>query len=108
MSEDIDITALDQALGSVAHELSQIREANPEFSWAEAATYRREHPIRRAIFPAVRRTAIENYLPSNYKVIEANEDHVVIEGRDHAGWTLDGYVLPRLASGLYFGKEVSV
>jgi hypothetical protein len=33
---------------------------------------------------------------------------LVIEGTDNAGWTLDGYVLPRLASGLYFGKEIPV
>jgi hypothetical protein len=31
----------------------------------------------------------------------------LIEGEDNAGWTLDGYVIPRLASGLIFAKEVS-
>lgn len=31
---------------------------------------------------------------------------VIIKGKDVAGWTLDGYVLPRLASGLYFGEEL--
>jgi hypothetical protein len=30
----------------------------------------------------------------------------VIYGHDDAGWTLDGYVLPRLASGLLFATEV--
>jgi hypothetical protein len=32
---------------------------------------------------------------------------VIIAGTDYAGWTLDGYVLPRLASGLMFGEEVT-
>jgi len=56
---------------------------------------------RRAVVKSNDLRAIEAYLPSNYKVVE-----VVIEGEDSAGWTLDGYVLPRLASGLHFGKEV--
>ncbi len=59
---------------------------------------------------------IEAYLPSNYRVVgtcpDPNDDNgrdgTVIEGTDNAGWTLDGYVLPRLASGLYFGREVPV
>lgn len=55
------------------------------------------------------------YLPSNYRVTgvsvervttHANGHVVTVEGEDSAGWTLDGYVLPRLASGLYFGKEI--
>lgn len=25
---------------------------------------------------------------------------------DHAGWSLDGYVIPRLASGMHFAEEV--
>jgi hypothetical protein len=50
--------------------------------------------------------AIRAYLPENYKVVAVHEDHVLIAGQDNAGWTLDGYVLPRLASGLYFGEEV--
>jgi hypothetical protein len=31
--------------------------------------------------------------------------NVVIEGEDVAGWSLDGYVIPRLASGLLSAKE---
>lgn len=50
------------------------------------------------------------YLPSNYYVADADEtlrdgDSVIIVGRDSAGWTLNDYVLPRLASGLMFGEE---
>lgn len=60
------------------------------------------------------------YLPSNYKVIWSGktdwhcsglsqqwkqcpdlvDDVVVIAGRDNHGWTLHGYVAPRLGSGM--------
>lgn len=39
------------------------------------------------------------YLPENYEVIYWNHDGVVIAGLDNRGWTLDDYVIPRLASG---------
>ena len=32
----------------------------------------------------------------------------MIGGRDVAGWTLDAYVIPRLASGLYFATEIDL
>jgi hypothetical protein len=54
---------------------------------------------------------INNYLPANYtaelvahpKEVKA---YILIKGYDRAGWTLDGYVIPRLASGLIVAKEV--
>jgi hypothetical protein len=50
------------------------------------------------------------YLPANYSLVRFAVDDgrevALISGQDRAGWTLDGYVLPRLASGLYFGREV--
>jgi hypothetical protein len=46
------------------------------------------------------------YLPSNYKVTEVHDTYAVIAGVDDAGWTLDDYVIPRLASGLFFAKEI--
>lgn len=53
---------------------------------------------------------IARYLPSNYEVVENFYDpavgSVLIAGTDDAGWTLDGYVIPRLASGLWFAAEV--
>lgn len=59
--------------------------------------------------------AIADYLPSNYEVIyrEVTADRpeggqTVIAGRDRAGWSLDAYVLPRLASGNYFGMEIDL
>ena len=46
---------------------------------------------------------LEAYLPENYKVIGGElglNDAYVIEGEDMAGWTLEDYVVPRLASGM--------
>ena len=61
---------------------------------------------------------IDAYMPGNYSVIwrgvyqettEYTKDNVcVIAGEDNAGWTLDAYVLPRLASGMYYGKEIDL
>jgi len=31
---------------------------------------------------------------------------VIVRGEDYAGWTLEDYVIPRLASGMIFTKEV--
>jgi hypothetical protein len=55
---------------------------------------------------------IERYLPAGYVVASVVElgSHrweIRISGRDSAGWTLDEYVLPRLASGLWIGEETS-
>ncbi len=55
---------------------------------------------------------IAAYLPDNYEVISdhaANPDgsriNCVIGGYDYLGWTLDGYVIPRFASGLIPCRE---
>lgn len=63
------------------------------------------------------------YLPANYEVYEEIVERtignvliegyhqsvrLIIRGRDVGGWTLDGYVLPRLASGLIGAEEVDV
>lgn len=54
---------------------------------------------------------VEGYLPDNYKVASCirykGKTVVMIKGEDKAGWTLDGYVLPRLATGLMFGYEIT-
>ncbi len=56
--------------------------------------------------------AVRRYLPSNYEVIGLSEHEgrsvAVVAGRDNAGWTLHDYVLPRLASGLYGGREIDL
>lgn len=50
---------------------------------------------------------VKRYLPSNYSLLPTEtEFDFIIEGTDVAGWTLDGYVIPRLESGLHFAKEI--
>ena len=67
---------------------------------------------------------LEAYLPDNYRVIWTTSEEFrakssagiyraelplfVIEGRDVAGWTLDGYVIPRLASGVIWAEEIDL
>lgn len=48
---------------------------------------------------------IRRYLPSNYIAFTWGTG-VWIEGNDVAGWTLDGYVIPRLASGGFHAVEM--
>ena len=46
-------------------------------------------------------------LPRNYKVgYNSLTEQFMITGHDNAGWTLDDYVIPRLASGLVFAEEL--
>lgn len=83
-----------------------------------------QKPLRFAIVksshPTERLAAkVEAYLPAGYSVLacedeeqepgaELRQGEVLIGGRDEAGWTMDDYVLPRLASGLYIGREVTL
>lgn len=53
------------------------------------------------------RRTVEAYLPGNYSVIGEGENRLMIYGEDNAGWTLDEYVIPRLASGLIPCREVA-
>jgi len=57
----------------------------------------------------------EAYLPGNYVLCEsfwaadglkAPKLIVIIGGKDNAGWTMDDYVVPRLASGLLWATEI--
>lgn len=48
---------------------------------------------------------VQRFLPSNYIASTTQDGHIVIEGEDNAGWTMDGYVIPRLASGLIYAVE---
>jgi hypothetical protein len=69
------------------------------------------------------RSEAEAYLPDNYRVVHEGEAEerkdpawkrptkrpvFVIEGEDRFGWTLDGYVIPRYASGLIFAEEIDL
>jgi hypothetical protein len=51
-------------------------------------------------------TAKIEHLPGNQAGKTSNAMRVVIRGYDIAGWTLDDYVIPRLASGLIVATEV--
>jgi hypothetical protein len=42
---------------------------------------------------------LKAYLPSNYSLVGIWGNLGFIAGFDNAGWTLDGYVIPRLSSG---------
>ena len=57
---------------------------------------------------AARGEQIAAYLPDNYQVLGTVDGQTVIGGRDAAGWMLDAYVIPRLASGLYFATEIDL
>lgn len=48
------------------------------------------------------RTAAEvaALLPSNYQVIGDVKSWVIVRGMDNAGWTAEGYVIPRLGSSM--------
>ena len=49
---------------------------------------------------------VQAYMPSNYTAMQSSDGEIIIEGYDDAGWTLDGYVIPRWASGLICCGEV--
>jgi hypothetical protein len=48
---------------------------------------------------------IRKYLPSNYRAFTWGND-VIVHGEDVAGWTLNDYVIPRLASGGYHVSDL--
>ena len=49
---------------------------------------------------------VDAYLPANYQAVQ-DGDVIIITGTDNAGWMLDDYVIPRLASGMIFATEVT-
>lgn len=48
---------------------------------------------------------VRRYLPSNYTA-DSDGGSIFIHGEDSLGWTLDDYVIPRLASGMYYAREI--
>lgn len=51
---------------------------------------------------------VQRYMPDNYAARRIEDTgEIEIIGHDVAGWTLDDYVIPRLASGLIWAREVS-
>jgi hypothetical protein len=72
---------------------------------------RDDRPVRTAViqrsdagYPSAE--TVERYMPSGYQVSGVSDTEVVISGKDYAGWTMDSYVIPRLASGMIFAREV--
>jgi len=73
--------------------------------------------LRFAVISSENYTEVSRYLPMNYRIIHVIKytpakdktfpDCMLIAGNDNAGWTLDGYVLPRLGSGMIHGEEIS-
>ena len=45
-------------------------------------------------------TQVADLLPNNFRVVDVVDGSIIIKGRDHAGWTAEGYVIPRLGSAL--------
>lgn len=72
---------------------------------------RRRAIIQFSKYPNSSLETVQNYLPSNFeaRLVKDTGDGecILIEGYDDHGWTLDDYVIPRLASGLIVAKEVS-
>jgi hypothetical protein len=63
-------------------------------------------PVRFAVAAGLSRKEVEAYLPANYELVsdhdadpEGRMKNCVIQGVDKAGWKLDTYIIPRLASG---------
>lgn len=60
--------------------------------------------------PSINVDVVRRYLPGNYLAmrgeINGEQAVVLIYGNDNAGWTLDDYVIPRLASGMIFAIEL--
>jgi hypothetical protein len=79
-----------------------------EFFAAEGNEHQ-PNKIRIARIFSNNREEIAQYLPRNYRVASTddNDGSTIVVGTDDHGWTLDGYVLPRLGSGLLAGKEIT-
>ncbi len=79
--------------------------------YLEAMQQRTDHtPTRYAIADGVAPVSVAPYLPWNFEAVDACPDGccTLIQGRDRDGWTLDGYVIPRLASGLITARELTL
>lgn len=50
---------------------------------------------------------VQAYMPNNYSAREKRDGTIIIEGTDVAGWTMGGYVIPRLASGNMRVEEIA-
>tara|TARA_R110002126_G_scaffold203064_3_gene350383 strand:- start:1790 stop:2053 length:264 start_codon:yes stop_codon:yes gene_type:complete len=64
--------------------------------------------MRLAIAQTGKTKEVAQYLPKNFTVIGRTPDNTgtIIVGVDDHGWSLDQYVIPRLASGMIHCEEV--
>lgn len=100
---------------STARERSVAGTANPIPDCPIHGPFKEDTPImRHAIVQGRDLTPeqLERYLPGNYRISaelptpDSRTKAFMIEGQDDSGWTLSGYVIPRLASGLIGCQEV--
>ena len=68
----------------------------------------RDSDPRLAFVPKHAPEDVSPFLPSNYVAVAAGDEGTLVVGYDDHGWTLDGYVIPRLASGLIPSVEVGI
>lgn len=57
--------------------------------------------MKYALINTDRVDTVSRYLPANYDAVPFGP-FVLVYGTDNRGWTLEDYVLPRLASGLFY------
>lgn len=64
--------------------------------------------MRIAIAATGKTKEVAQYLPNNFQVLGRTLDNTgtIIVGVDDHGWSLDQYVIPRLASGMIHCEEV--
>jgi len=65
--------------------------------------------MRVAIANTGKSKEVAKYLPSNYRVLGRTLDNTgtIIIGVDDHGWTMEQYIIPRLASGMIHCEEVT-
>ncbi len=50
-------------------------------------------------------STVRDYLPANYSAELDADGTILISGEDDHGWSLDGYIIPRLQSALIAASE---
>ncbi len=79
--------------------------------FAEEVNEHQPNKIRIARIFSTDADTIAQYLPKNYRVASTDDSDgslsTLVVGTDDHGWTLDGYVLPRLGSALLAGEDIT-
>ena len=105
LSDHTTYSALDPRTGEVVV-VADVRPGRSHWAaWHAALDIAASDPEeRRAIVPGTPPEQVAPYLPGNYRAEHRARGGTVIIGRDRNGWTLEDYVIPRLASGLIFAR----